>query len=153
MIVSDRVRAAQIRSIYRNTPPGMLGTAAAVMCFTAVLAYIGAVETRKAVVLALIASAQAGGRLLLYRAYRRSADADLRWRYWAQWFTTSTAVGGFMIGSGIVWIMSTGRIEVQSISLLLVFAFTSGALSAYAAYMPAFMSFLSQSRSGRSSGC
>ncbi len=142
MIVSDRVRAAQIRSIYRNTPPGMLGTAAAVMCFTAVLAYIGAVETRKAVVLALIASAQAGGRLLLYRAYRRSADADLRWRYWAQWFTTSTAVGGFVIGSGIVWIMSTGRIEVQSIALLLVFAFTSGALSAYAAYMPAFMAFL-----------
>lgn len=142
MIVSDRVRAAQIRSIYRNTPPGMLGTAAAVMCFTAVLAYIGAVETNKAVMLAVVASAQAGGRLLLYRAYQRSADADLRWRYWAQWFTTSTAVGGFVIGSGIVWIMSAGRIEVQSIALLLVFAFTSGALSAYAAYMPAFMAFL-----------
>jgi two-component system, sensor histidine kinase len=142
MIVSDRVRAAQIRSIYRNTPPGMLGTAAAVICFTAVLAYIGAVETHKAVVLAFIVSTQACGRLLLYRAYRRSADADLRWRYWAQWFTTSAAVGGFVIGGGIVWIMSAGRVELQSIALLLVFAFTSGALSAYAAYMTAFLAFL-----------
>ena len=50
MIVSDRVRAAQIRSIYRNTPPGMLGMAAALSCYIAALAYIDAVETSKAFV-------------------------------------------------------------------------------------------------------
>ena len=142
MIVSDRVRAAQIRSIYRNTPPGMLSTAAAVICFMAVLAYIGAVETRTASLFVFLVSAQAGLRLMLYRAYRRSADADLRWRYWGRWFSTGAALGGFVIGGGIVWIMSTGRVELQSLALLLVFAFTSGALSAYAAYGPAFLAFL-----------
>jgi two-component system, sensor histidine kinase len=142
MIVSDRVRAAQVRSIYRNTPPGMLGTAAAVLCFVAVLAYIGAVETRSAVLLAFLVSAQAGGRLLLYRSYRRSTDADLHWQYWGRWFTAGTAFGGLVIGGGIVWIMSTGRVELQSLALVLVFAFTSGALSAYAAYIPSFLAFL-----------
>ncbi|HEY7638168.1 MAG TPA: hybrid sensor histidine kinase/response regulator [Steroidobacteraceae bacterium] len=143
MIISDRVRAAQIRSIYRNTPPGTLGTAAAVIFLTAVLAYIDAIDTRKALVLGVMVAVQACARLLLYRAYRRSAHAELRWRYWGLLFTTGTAVGGFVIGGGIVWIMSTGRVELQSIALLLIFAFTSGALSAYAAYLPAFLAFLS----------
>lgn len=142
MIISDRVRAAQIRSIYRNTPPGMLGTAAAVICLTAVLAYIDAVEPRKAVLIAFVVALQAGARLLLYRAYRRSADADQHWRYWGHWFTAAAAFGGLVIGSAIVWMMSTGRVELQSIALLLVFAFTSGALSAYAAHLPAFLAFL-----------
>ena len=142
MIVSDRVRAAQVRSIYRNTPPGMFGTAAAVICFTAVLAYIGAVETSNAILLTFAVAAQAGGRLLLHRAYRRSADADLRWRYWGRAFTAGAALGGLVIGAGIVWIMSTGRVELQSLALILVFAFTSGALSAYAAYLAAFLAFL-----------
>jgi signal transduction histidine kinase len=144
MIISDRVRAAQIRSIYRNTPPGTLGTATAVICLTAVLAYINAVETRKAVLLAAIVALQAGARLLLYRAYRRSDDdSELRWRFWGRLFTAAAAFGGLVIGGGIVWIMSTGRVELQSIALLLIFAFTSGALGAYAAYLPAFLAFLS----------
>ena len=142
MIISDRVRAAQIRSIFRNTPPGMLGTAAAVISLTAVLAYIEALQPRRAVLLAVIVAMQAGARLLLYRAYRRSPDADERWRYWAHWFTAGAALGGLVIGAGIVWVMSTGQVELQSIALLLVFAFTSGALSAYAAYLPAFLAFL-----------
>ena len=44
MIVPDRVRAAQIRSIYRNTPPGLLATSIALAGFTSVLAYIDAVS-------------------------------------------------------------------------------------------------------------
>ena len=62
MIVSDRVRAAQIRSIYRNTPPGMLGMAAALSCYIAALAYIDAVEISKAFVFVGLLALQAGGR-------------------------------------------------------------------------------------------
>lgn len=142
MIVSDRVRAAQIRSIYRNTPPGMIGTAASVICFTAVLVYIDVVQAGKAALFAVMVSFQAVTRLMLYRAYRRSADADLHWRSWGRRFSIAAAFGGFVIGGGIVWIMSTGRVELQALALLLVFAFTSGALSAYAAYVAAFLAFL-----------
>jgi signal transduction histidine kinase len=142
MIVSDRVRAAQIRSIYRNTPPGMLGMAAALSCYIAALAYIDAVETSKAFVFAGLLALQAGGRLLLYRAYSRDPDADLHWRRWALRFTTGVTIGGLVIGGTVVWIMSTGRTDLQSIAFLLIFAVTSGALSAFATHLRAFYAFL-----------
>jgi signal transduction histidine kinase len=142
MIVSDRVRAAQVRSIYRNTPPGMLGMAAALSCYIAALAYIGAVEAHKAGIFIGLLALQAGARLLLYRAHHRDPDADLNWRRWGLRFTIGAAAGGLVIGGGVVWIMSTGRVDLQSIAFLLIFAVTSGALSAFAAHLPAFYAFL-----------
>jgi two-component system, sensor histidine kinase len=142
MMVSDRVRAAQVRSIYRNTPPGMLGMAAALSCYIAALAYIGAVEAHKAGIFIGLLALQAGSRLLLYRAHHRDPDADLNWRRWGLRFTIGAAAGGLVIGGGVVWIMSTGRVDLQSIAFLLIFAVTSGALSAFAAHLPAFYAFL-----------
>jgi signal transduction histidine kinase len=85
---------------------------------------------------------QAGGRLLLYRAYARDPQADLHWRRWGLRFTTGAAIGGLAIGGTVVWIMSTGRTDLQSIAFLLIFAVTSGALSAFAVHLRAFYAFL-----------
>ena len=141
MIVPDRVRAAQIRSIYRNTPPGLLATSVALGGFTAVLAYIDAVSVQGAAVLIAVIVAQTVARLLLARTHRRSAEVDRYWRDWARRFTAGAIVGGLTIGGGISWIMSTGRVDVQAISLLMVCAFTSGAVVAFGAYLPAFIAF------------
>jgi DNA-binding NarL/FixJ family response regulator len=141
MIVPDRVRAAQIRSIYRNTPPGLLATSVALGGFTAVLAYIDAVSVQGAAVLIAVIVAQTVARLLLARTHRRSAEVDRYWRDWARRFTAGAIVGGLTIGGGISWIMSTGRVDVQAISLLMVCAFTSGAVVAFGAYLPAFIWF------------
>jgi two-component system, sensor histidine kinase len=141
MIVPDRVRAAQIRSIYRNTPPGLMATSIALGGFTSVLAYIDAVSMQGAVVLLAVIVAQTAARLLLARTHRRSAEVDRHWRDWARRFTAGAIVGGLTIGGGIAWIMSTGRVDVQAISLLMVCAFTSGAVVAFGAYLPAFIWF------------
>jgi len=141
MIVPDRVRAAQIRSIYRNTPPGLLATSLALGGFTAVLAYIDAVSMQGAIVLLAVIVAQTIARLLLARTHRRSAEVDRYWRDWARRFTTGAIVGGLTIGGGVAWIMSTGRVDLQAISLLMVCAFTSGAVIAFGAYLPAFIWF------------
>src|SRR5262245_19625065 len=141
MIVPDRVRAAQIRSIYRNTPPGLLATSIALGGFTAVLAYIDAVSMQGAVVLIAVIVAQTVARLLLARTHRRSAEVDRHWRDWARRFTAGAIVGGLTIGGGVAWIMSTGRVDLQAISLLMVCAFTSGAVVAFGAYLPAFVWF------------
>jgi len=76
MIVPDRVRAAQIRSIYRNTPPGLLATSFALGGFTVVLAYIDAVSMSSAMVLLAVIAAQTIARLLLARTHQRSAEVD-----------------------------------------------------------------------------
>jgi len=141
MIVPDRVRAAQIRSIYRNTPPGLLATSLALGGFTAVLAYIDAVSMQGAIVLLAVIVAQTIARLLLARTHRRSAEVDRYWRDWARRFTIGAIVGGLTIGGGVAWIMSTGRVDLQAISLLMVCAFTSGAVIAFGAYLPAFIWF------------
>ena len=83
MIVPDRVRAAQIRSIYRNTPPGLIATSLAMASFTVVLVYIDAVSTVGATVLITLIVAQTLTRLLLARAHKRGMDVDEHWRAWA----------------------------------------------------------------------
>lgn len=141
MIVPDRVRAAQIRSIYRNTPPGLLATSVTLAGFTAVVVYLDLVSMQGAVVLLAVILAQTVARLLLARAYRRSAHVDLHWRQWAQRFTAGAIAGGLTIGGGVAWIMSTGRVDLQAISLLMVCVFTSGAVIAFGAYLPSFIWF------------
>ena len=141
MIVPDRVRAAQIRSIYRNTPPGLIATSLAMASFTVVLVYIDAVSTVGATVLITLIVAQTLTRLLLARAHKRCMDVDEHWRAWAARFTAGAIFGGLTIGGGVAWIMSTGRVDLQAISLLLVCVFTSGAVVAFGAYLPAFISF------------
>jgi signal transduction histidine kinase len=141
MIVPDRVRAAQIRSIYRNTPPGLIATSLAMASFTVVLVYIDAVSTVGATVLITLIVAQTLTRLLLARAHKRGMGVDGHWRAWAARFTAGAIFGGLTIGGGVAWIMSTGRVDLQAISLLLVCVFTSGAVVAFGAYLPAFISF------------
>ena len=141
MIVPDRVRAAQIRSIYRNTPPGLIATSLAMASFTVVLVYIDAVSTVGATVLITLIVAQTLTRLLLARAHKRGMDVDEHWRAWAARFTAGAIFGGLTIGGGVAWIMSTGRVDLQAISLLLVCVFMSGAVVAFGAYLPAFISF------------
>jgi signal transduction histidine kinase len=141
MIVPDRVRAAQVRSIYRNTPPALLATSFALGGFTVVLAYIDAVSMSGAMVLLAVIVAQTIARLLLARTHRRSAEVDRYWRDWARRFTAGAVVGGLTIGVGVAWIMSTGRVDLQAISLLMVCAFTSSAVVAFGAYLPAFVAF------------
>ncbi|MGH8189807.1 MAG: hypothetical protein ACREUC_24840, partial [Steroidobacteraceae bacterium] len=94
MVVSDRVRAEQVRSIYRNTPPGLIATAVTLCGFALLLAYIDAVELSRAAILSGFVVLQTIGRLLLYGAYRRDPDADANWRRWALRFTIGAMLGG-----------------------------------------------------------
>ncbi|HKU13197.1 MAG TPA: hybrid sensor histidine kinase/response regulator [Steroidobacteraceae bacterium] len=141
MIVSDRIRAAQIRSIYRNTPPGLIATSAVLAGFVGVLAYDGVLDPNITAMLIAIIGAQTVVRLLLARAYHRSADADLHWQRWAHRFTAGAIVGGLIVSAGVAWIMSSNRVDLQAISLLMVCVFTSGAVVAFGAYLPAFITF------------
>lgn len=141
MTYTDRIRAEQIRSIYRNTTPGMMATLLAVWVLTCVLVYIGAADTDKAAVFLGIMTLQTAPRLFLHRRYARAADTDTAWRRWANGFIAGAIVGGLTLGGGTIWIMSSANVELQLIALLLIFAISSGAVSAFGAYLPAFCLF------------
>jgi signal transduction histidine kinase/ActR/RegA family two-component response regulator len=138
----DRIRIEQIRSIYRNTTPGMIATLIAVCVLTGVFVYIGAADADKAAVFVGVMTLQTLPRLWLQRRYARAADRDTGWRRWATWFVIGVVVGGLTLGGGTIWMMSEASIDLQIIALLPIFAISAGAVSAFAAYLPAFYGFL-----------
>lgn len=111
------------------------------MVLTIGLVYIDAADKTRASVFLGLMFAQTAARILLFRAYSRTQPPVEEWRRWALWFTIGTFVGGVTIGTGAIWMMSGERIDLQLIAFLLIFAVTSGAVSAFGAYLPAFYFF------------
>jgi two-component system, sensor histidine kinase len=142
MIALDRIRAEQVKSIYQHAPAGTLATLLAVTIMTAVLVFIGATRIEPAAWFSVAMCAQAGGRLLLYRTYLRVPRAEDEWRLWARRFCVAAVIGGLVVGFGAVYIMTAGRADLQVIALLLVFAFSSGAVGAFGVYLPAIYLYL-----------
>lgn len=143
MNIIDAIRAEQIRSIYRNTTPGMSATLIAVWVLTCVLVYIDSADRNRAAIFLGVMTAQTLLRLWLMRRYAHAGEADKHrsWRHWANWFVAGAIMGGLTIGVGIIWILSAARIDLQLIALLPIFAICAGAVSAFAAYFPAFCLF------------
>lgn len=142
MIEIDRIRAEQIKSIYRNTPPGMVSTFVAVTVLTMVLVYIDAADATRSAWFIAIMCVQVFGRLAVHRAYTRAQPPEAEWRKWAWRFSIGAGLGGMIVGNGVIWVMSDTRVDLQLSVLLLLFSFISGAVSAFAAYLPAFYSMV-----------
>lgn len=137
----DRIRAEQIRTIYRNTPPGLLMTLVAVSVMTGAFVYIDPSLRDGAVMFILVMIAQTVARLLLQRTFARVPRPDTDWRRWARWFTAGTFAGGTTIGVGTILLLPTGNTELELIALPVIFAVISGAVGAFSAFPPAFFLF------------
>jgi signal transduction histidine kinase/CheY-like chemotaxis protein len=137
----DVIRSEQIKSAYTNTTPGMVATWLAVTVLTIGLVYIDVAVKTRATIFLIVMFGHTAARVVLFRAYARIAPPVQDWRKWALWFTIGTFVGGITIGTGAIWMMSADRLDLQLIVFLLIFAVASGAVSAFAAYLPAFYFF------------
>lgn len=137
----DRIRAEQIRMIYKNTPPGLFMTLAAVAVMTGAFVYIEPSLRDGAVVFILVMIAQTVARLLLHRTWARAPRPDADWKRWAKWFCAGTFAGGTTIGVGTILLLPAGNTELELIALPVIFAITSGAVGAFGAFPPAFFTF------------
>ena len=138
---NERIRAEQVRTIYRNTLPGMLMTLVAVVVMTMAFVYIDASLRAKANIFMAVMVVQTVARLWLHRLFARSAPPDSDWRRWAKWFTAGTFAGGTTIGVGTIWLLPAGNTELELIALPVIFAVTSGAVGAFSAFPRAFYVF------------
>lgn len=137
----DRIRAEQVRTIYRNAPPGLLMTLVALSVMTGAFVYIEPSLRDGAVVFMLVMIVQTGARLLLQRTYSRVPRPDSDWRRWGGWFTAGTITGGTTIGVGTILLLPSGNVQLELFALPVVFAVISGAVGAFAVFPPAFFSF------------
>jgi signal transduction histidine kinase/CheY-like chemotaxis protein len=138
---NDRLRAEQIRTIYKNTAPGMLVTLAAATVMAVAFVYLDPALQGGAVLFVALMTIQTLARLWLHHLYARRTRPDSEWQRWATWFTAGSFVGGTLIGVGTVLLLPPGNIEFELIALPLIFAITSGAVGAFSAYPPAFYVF------------
>jgi signal transduction histidine kinase/CheY-like chemotaxis protein len=137
----DRLRAQQIRTIYKNTVPGMLVTLAASIVMAIAFVYMEPSLRGKALVFVGLMTVQTSARLWLHRIHARKAWPDVQWRRWAKWFSAGSFVGGMALGVGTIWLLPAGNTELELIALPVIFAITAGAIGAFSAYPPAFYVF------------
>ena len=137
----DPIRIEQVRSIYRNSAPGVITTYITVCVLTGALIYIEAAAFAKALIFIGAMTVQTLARLALYRLFARRAQNLIDWKPWAHRFAAGALAGGLTIGTGSIWMMDANRKDMQIIALLLIFACTGGAVGAMGAYLPAFFAF------------
>src|SRR5689334_14556890 len=109
----DQVGREQVRSIFRNSAPGLTTTLVTVFVLTLGLIHIDATTGPRGVVFLAIMLAQSSLRLLMYRAYLRIESGPHDWRRWALAFTVGAFIGGTTIGSGAIWMVSAQHNELQ----------------------------------------
>ena len=138
---NERVHAEQIRTIYKNTTPGMMVALLATLIVAAVFAYMDSTLREKSILFGALMTVQTLARLWLHRLFERKSPPDNEWRRWGAWFAAGTFVGGMTFGAGIIWMLPPGNSELEMIAMLVIFAITAGAIGAFSAYPPAFFVF------------
>jgi two-component system, sensor histidine kinase len=138
----DRVRAEQIRSVYHVSPPGLIIATVSSAIFASIVAGSGAVSWRVVFIFMAVQLSQLVLRRFIWLAYRRAAKPVEEWRRWALYFCIGSFVGGLVIGVGSLWLMPTGRLDMQLIMWALICGIVSGAVTAYGAYLPSLYASL-----------
>lgn len=138
---TERIRAEQVRHVYRNAITGLLATLIATAALTGLLVFLNITDIGKAFYFVGAMLLQTVLRMFLCRAYAISQHQVDNWTYWAKWFVAGTAIGGLVLGNGVTWLINGAPAELQLIGLLLIFATAGGAVGAYGAYLPAFYTF------------
>ena len=117
----DRIRAAQVRSAYSNTAPGMTATAVAAFLVAGILAGTGAVGWPLAITFSVFMLVQIQARLLLIATYHRQQPPDHEWRTWSRRFTAGVMVASFGLGGFSLVLLSPHFFDMQLLLMLLPF--------------------------------
>jgi len=135
--LENRIRAAQVRSAYYNTAPGMSATGVAALLVAGILAGVDAVSLPVIVAFGIFMLVQIGARLLLIRRYQRSRPADHEWRPWARRFTTGVIIASFGLGGFSLLLLPPDHFDMQLLVMLYICAVASGAITAFGVLRPA----------------
>ncbi len=135
--LEDRIRAAQVRSAYSNTAPGMTATAVAAFLVAGILAGVGAVSWPLAIAFSVFMLVQIQARLLLISAYHRHQPPDHEWRIWSRRFSIGVTIGSFGLGGFSLLLFPPRHFDMQLLLMLYLCAVASGAVTAFGVLRPA----------------
>jgi signal transduction histidine kinase/ActR/RegA family two-component response regulator len=135
--LEDRIRAAQVRSAYSNTAPGMAATVVAGFLVAGILAGVGAIDWVTAAIFSGFMLVQIHARLLLIATYQKRKPPDEEWELWARRFTIGVLVASFGLGGFSLLLLSPQNFDMQLLVMLYFCAVASGAITAFGVLRPA----------------
>jgi two-component system, sensor histidine kinase len=141
-VVSDRIRAEQIRMLYRTAPVGVLGAAGTAFLLAGALQFIGSLSLLGTVLWLAYVVLVVAGHLALCQRFWRAAPADAAWRPWASWFVAFSVAEGAMWGVASVALTTPEQVDQHLLVLLAASSVASGALAVFGTYLPAFYALL-----------
>jgi len=140
--LGDRIRAEQVRMIYRTGPVGVLGATVTAVFLAGALQFIGSASLLGTELWLTYVVLVAAGHLVLCRRFWRAAPADAAWRPWASWFVAFGVAEGTIWGVASAALTTPGQVDQHLLVLTAASSVASGALAAFGTYLPAFYALL-----------
>jgi len=134
----DRLRAEQIRMLYRSGPVGVLMAGIGAAMLGGIILYLGAIPAGTVGLWLAVVAADVALHLLTARFYHRARHAEPDWPRWALAFTVFSLVEGLIWGASAFIFALPGATDQQLLVMLVTCGVTAGAVSAYGVYLPAF---------------
>jgi signal transduction histidine kinase/CheY-like chemotaxis protein len=133
-----RIAVEQIDAVFGFVALGVSGAAFSAIILTLILLQLGFVDARTGLAWACYIVACAASHLALRAAYRRSQPVGEHWRYWAVWFSLIAFAEGAGWGWAPLGLTTGGRFDMELLVMVVTLSVSSGAISAFGAYLPAF---------------
>jgi two-component system, sensor histidine kinase len=139
---AQRLAVEQIDALFGFVTLGVWGAALTAVFLTLILFYLGAVDARTGLAWTSYIIACAASHIALRVAYRRSQPVGERWRHWAFWFTVISFAEGCGWGWAPVGLTTGDRFDMDILVMMATTSVSSGAISAFGPYLPAFFALL-----------
>ena len=138
---SDRLRAAEVEALYSNVTTGVLGAGGAAIALAASLIRFGGLPVGVGAAWVAVIWSSALAHIALRMAFQRGASIELRWRFWAGWFTAMSLVEGLGWGWASVFLLGSSHADLQLFVFVTCFGVAAGAVPAFGSHLPAFWAF------------
>jgi two-component system, sensor histidine kinase len=135
---AQRLAVEQIDALFGFVTLGVWGAALSAVLLTLILFYLGFEDARTGLAWTSYIIACAAAHIALRAAYRRSQPVGERWRYWAFWFVVISFAEGVGWGWAPLGLTTGGRFDMDLLVLVVTLSVSSGAISAFSPYLPAF---------------
>jgi signal transduction histidine kinase/CheY-like chemotaxis protein len=139
---AQRIAVEQIDALFGFITLGVWGAALSAVLLTLILFYLGFADARTGLAWTSYIVACAAIHISLRAAYRRSQPVGERWRHWAFWFTVVSFAEGCGWGWAPIGLTTGDRFDKDLLVMMVTTTVSSGAISAFSPYLPAFFALL-----------
>jgi two-component system, sensor histidine kinase len=133
-----RIAVEQIDAVFRFVTLGVCGAALSAVILSLILLHLHFVDVRTGAAWDCYIVACATSHIALYIAYRRYRPVGRRWLSWATAFSLISFAEGVGWGWAPLGLTAGGGFEMELLVMVVTLSVSSGAISAFGAYLPAF---------------